>query len=108
MRNNAEACGVSLYSWDELVQIGSHLTTEFEKCNESDYPIFSYTSGTTGDPKGVKLSHKNLLSTGASFETILQNLTRADIEISYLPLTHSFEQMILACIVIYGLKCGFY
>jgi long-subunit acyl-CoA synthetase (AMP-forming) len=34
----------------------------WNKCTENDFPIFSYTSGTTGDSKGVKLTHKNILS----------------------------------------------
>jgi long-chain acyl-CoA synthetase len=52
-----------------------------------------YTSGTTGRPKGVMLSHRNLLSAA---ETILVRNpgTRDDVFLSYLPLAHIFERVV--------------
>ena len=51
-----------------------------------------YTSGTTGPPKGVMLSHHNLVWT-AQMATRLLDLTAGDSVISYLPLSHIAEQM---------------
>lgn len=52
-----------------------------------------YTSGTTGRPKGVMLSHRNLLSAA---ETILIRNpgTRDDVFLSYLPMPHIFERVV--------------
>ena len=52
-----------------------------------------YTSGTTGRPKGVMLSHRNLLSAA---ETILIRNpgTRDDVFLSYLPMAHIFERVV--------------
>ena len=52
-----------------------------------------YTSGTTGHPKGVMLSHRNLLSAA---ETILNRNpgTRDDVFLSYLPMAHIFERVV--------------
>jgi long-chain acyl-CoA synthetase len=51
-----------------------------------------FTSGTTGDPKGVMLSHKNLM---ANVESIAQFVpgSESDRLLSILPLSHMFEQM---------------
>ncbi len=51
-----------------------------------------YTSGTTGPPKGVMLSHNNLVWT-AQLAAGLLNITSSDSVVSYLPLSHIAEQM---------------
>jgi long-chain acyl-CoA synthetase len=55
-----------------------------------------YTSGTTGRPKGVMLSHDNILSNTASALTVLAT-DHDDIFMSFLPLSHTFER-----------TCGYY
>ena len=66
---------------------------EVYKADPEDIYMFSYTSGTTGDPKGVKLSHKMILQCGAATNAKLlgETIDERDIYISYLPAAHSFE-----------------
>lgn len=51
-----------------------------------------YTSGTTGSPKGVMLSHNNLLSNVKAAREIIR-IDETDCLLSFLPLCHSFERM---------------
>jgi long-chain acyl-CoA synthetase len=52
-----------------------------------------YTSGTTGKPKGVMLSHHNILYNAyASLNTFREGLGSSDIFLSFLPLSHTFER----------------
>ncbi|MEO6976372.1 MAG: long-chain fatty acid--CoA ligase [Gallionella sp.] len=52
-----------------------------------------YTSGTTGKPKGVMLSHHNILHNAyASLDTFREGLDSSDIFLSFLPLSHTFER----------------
>ncbi len=56
-----------------------------------------YTSGTTGRPKGVMLSHHNILSNAASASSEVLTTGPDDMLLSFLPLSHTFER-----------TCGYY
>ncbi|KAM0688184.1 Long-chain-fatty-acid--CoA ligase 6 [Conglomerata obtusa] len=88
-------------------------------CNEFtdktlDYPIaediatICYTSGTSGNPKGVLLSHLNFISAIIGFDTAsgdncIIHITNNDVYISYLPLAHVMERI---CVLMMIAKCA--
>ncbi len=61
---------------------------------ENDLATILYTSGTTGVPKGVMLSHRNLVSNIKSVVTLIP-INCEKRTLSYLPLTHIFERMVV-------------
>jgi len=85
-------------SWDEFLAVGDHveddrLDDRISGLKEDDPCTLIYTSGTTGVPKGVMLSHRNLLWVARALEKEY-TVTEDDIGISYLPLSHIAEQVI--------------
>ncbi len=54
-----------------------------------------YTSGTTGDPKGVMLTHSNLVSNVTGCLSMFEFYGKDDVALTYLPPSHIFERMIL-------------
>ena len=67
----------------------------------------SYTSGTTGDSKGVKLTNRMIMMTCQEVIKML-DLDETRTIISYLPYPHGFEQCLFAVSCMVGMKIGFY
>ncbi len=68
-----------------------HLATPFDSDPEDDpdIAVILYTTGTTGTPKGVMLTHGNLIFGGRS-SVAIRGMTRDDVIYGVLPLTHVF------------------
>nr|WP_316929478.1 AMP-binding protein [Hymenobacter aerophilus] len=62
-----------------------------------------YTSGTTGKPKGVMLTHNNILSNCRNTQRFVP-VTKNDIALSFLPLCHIFERMVTHLYLINGVS----
>lgn len=86
--------------FDELVHRGKRLAEavpgQLEQIVSGSKPTdlltLIYTSGTTGNPKGVMLTHRNLVSNMYACADFLP-INETDVVLSYLPLCHSYERM---------------
>lgn len=65
------------------------------------------TSGTTGSPKIVMLSHLNILCGMTSDEFLGFNFSKNDVYLSYVPLTHVYEQIDHCCAISNGFRIGY-
>lgn len=87
--------------WKEIVELGNKnadtLNGQLEKTKNSIQPedllTILYTSGTTGMPKGVMLSHRNLVSNTIACNRHI-NLGPEHRALSFLPISHVYERMI--------------
>jgi len=80
--------------------VGREFHDEAKKVRPSDLATIIYTSGTTGEPKGVMLTHANLVANLVGVNQVL-DLRSDDTALSFLPLCHAFERTVayiyLAC-----------
>ncbi|HBU79790.1 MAG TPA: long-chain fatty acid--CoA ligase [Muricauda sp.] len=87
-------------NWSEVLEMGADTSNqeEVEKLKESvtpdDLATLIYTSGTTGRPKGVMLSHNNIVSNVLCSQPRVPFETEG-VALSFLPVCHIFERMIL-------------
>jgi long-chain acyl-CoA synthetase len=69
-----------------------YLSEQQKKTQPEDLLTIIYTSGTTGNPKGVMLTHRNLVTNMRSAADCIP-FTHEDTLLSYLPFSHSYERM---------------
>ena len=88
-------------SWDELVRAGTTALADdptlveraSERVKPDDLATLIYTSGTTGTPKGVMISHRNVLWTTECTNRAIDNIPDHPRWVSYLPLAHIGERL---------------
>ena len=77
---------------------------EMEKTEGNDTATIIFTSGTTGTPKGVMLTHDNIIAQCEVIKDVLTTAREGDIWLSVLPIWHIMERAYLYCII--ALKSG--
>ncbi|WP_297085554.1 AMP-binding protein [uncultured Draconibacterium sp.] len=93
-----------MYNTDELMLLGSHVDDlELESVKETlnchDVVNMQYTSGTTGFPKGVMLSHHNILNNGFATGECMK-YTEDDRLLVCVPLFHCFGCVLAVCAIV--------
>lgn len=88
-------------NWTKVLELGAEDSNQNEvqkrmdAVKESDLATLIYTSGTTGRPKGVMLSHSNIVSNAINSATRLPIIEGSAKALSFLPVCHIYERMLM-------------
>ncbi|KAI3522482.1 hypothetical protein L1887_00299 [Cichorium endivia] len=111
-RDQFKKFGLATHTWDEFLSLGENKKYDLAVKDKNDICTIMYTSGTTGDPKGVLISNKNIVTLTAGVRRLLESanesLTSNDVYLSFLPLAHIFDRVIEECFIYHGASIGFW
>ncbi|MFZ4262199.1 AMP-dependent synthetase/ligase [Sphingobacterium sp. HJSM2_6] len=98
-------------NWNELKKVGSQITddillTHRNSVRSSDLATLIYTSGTTGKPKGVMLTHHNIISNVLAAREITP-CQAFDRGLTFLPPCHAYERMVIYTYMYIGITIHF-
>lgn len=103
----ASRLGLQLLEWTAVLRQGRANPKPLRPPQPTDVFTVSYTSGTTGFPKGAILTHGQMTAAlaGAKYRF---DLNSEDIHLSFLPLAHIYERLVSEIIVYNGSRIGFW
>ncbi|ONM39682.1 long chain acyl-CoA synthetase 4 isoform X1 [Zea mays] len=111
-KGEVQKYGLSIYSWDEFLSLAADQEFDLPVKEKADICTIMYTSGTTGDPKGVLISNASIICLIAGVDRLLnyvnEELAESDVYMSYLPLAHIFDRVVEELFIFHGASIGFW
>uniref|UniRef100_A0A8C7IVZ5 long-chain-fatty-acid--CoA ligase n=1 Tax=Oncorhynchus kisutch TaxID=8019 RepID=A0A8C7IVZ5_ONCKI len=102
--------GISVHNMATVQELGTKLENVSRGRKQpmpSDIAVIMYTSGSTGVPKGVMISHSNIIAGITGMAERIPNLGENDTYIGYLPLAHVLELSAELVCVAHGCRIGY-
>jgi long-chain acyl-CoA synthetase len=99
---------VRFLSFNDALDAGRRSPVDLSRPSPDDIATICFTSGSGGRPRGAVLTHGNLCSVVASARLSGLEFGPRDVHLSYIPLAHMFERLVVSAIIAGGGSIGFY
>ncbi|XP_031548889.1 long-chain-fatty-acid--CoA ligase 1-like [Actinia tenebrosa] len=107
----ADELGIKIHIFEEIEELGKNNKHPILPPGPNDVHTISWTSGTTGYPKGALVTHGNIISNMAAYLFIIKQdgveLNAHDVHLSYLPPEHMYERCTQVLMLSSGARIGF-
>ncbi|KAJ3066947.1 long-chain fatty acid-CoA ligase [Podochytrium sp. JEL0797] len=103
-----DAKHLNVLSLDELKALGEKSPVDSVPSDKEDLALIMYTSGSTGPPKGVMITHANVVATVSGVVNyVTPYREESDIYLAYLPLAHILEFVVEMTFLYMGIPLGY-
>lgn len=100
--------GLQLYQFEDMVEEGIRtMDIQQQEPTKDTILMLGITSGTTGHPKCAMLTHLNFICGQASQKHFGFNYNSDDVYLSYVPLSHVYEQIMHIDALLFGFRIGY-
>lgn len=107
-----KGAGAAIYSYQEFLELGRSNPADASPPKPEDLCTIMYTSGTTGDPKGVMLSHTNVMAAIITLQVFVAScglgMGPSDAFLSFLPMAHIFDRAAEELFLHLGASIGYW
>ena len=100
--------GVTWYGFWDIINQHKEDLKAYPQLTPDHVAFFSYTSGTTGRPKGAIVTHRNCMAIIGAAEHTIFYLSKDTVHLSYLPLAHVFEKVLFMQLSYLAARYAFY
>ncbi|KAJ4827255.1 Long chain acyl-CoA synthetase 8 [Turnera subulata] len=94
-------------SFSEVEKLGKSSPVLPNFPSKNGIAVIMYTSGSVGQPKGVMITHGNIVATAAGVMSVIPQLGRKDVYLAYLPLSHVLELAAESVMLTAGCSIGY-
>lgn len=111
-KTKAESAGIRAFSWTDFMDMGRQYISEPTPPQQLHICTIMYTSGTSGDPKGVVITHENIAMFIRGLDIFMDQfedkMTVNDAYLSFLPLAHILDRVIEEYFFRKGASVGYF
>lgn len=108
IQNKLFEAGIQIHTLESIIEKGQKSEVKLKPSTPDSIATICFTSGTTGVPKGVMITHKSLLCEISIITSKRFIFSSNDIYLSFLPLAHMMERLIITVCISFGIGVGFF